>query len=119
VRFIVDERTGPTVANWLISQGHEVFSIFDQARGIDDESVLDKAYRENWILITNDKDFGEYVYRAHKPHHGIILLRLSDEHSQGKMRSIQKLLVDFADRLVDQFVVVTENQVRFGEQLFP
>ncbi len=119
MRFIVDECTGPTVANWLVSQGHEVFSVFDHARGMDDESVLNKAHRENWILITNDKDFGEHVYHEQKQHHGIILLRLSDERGQNKIRTIQKLLVDFADRLVDQFVVVTENQVRFGEQLFP
>ncbi len=71
---------------------------------MDDESVLNKASRENWILITNDKDFGEHVYREQKPHPGIILLRLSDERGQSKISSIQKLLVDFADRLVDQFV---------------
>jgi len=56
MRFLVDECTGPAVAEWLRSQRHEVFSVYDEARGLDDESVIRKAYSENWILITNNKD---------------------------------------------------------------
>lgn len=59
MRFLVDECTGPTVARWLQAKGHEVFSIYEEARGIDDESIVGKAFAENWILITNDKGFGD------------------------------------------------------------
>jgi len=69
VRFLVDECTGPQVAAWLRGEGHDVFSVFDEARGIEDDTV---AYDQNWILITNDKDFGEKVYRGLQPHRGII-----------------------------------------------
>jgi predicted nuclease of predicted toxin-antitoxin system len=37
MRLLVDECTGPKVAEWLHSQGHEIFSVFDEARGIEDE----------------------------------------------------------------------------------
>ena len=63
MRFLVDESTSPYVAQWLAEQGHQVFSVFGQARGLDDDTVIQKAFVENWILITNDKDFGEKVYR--------------------------------------------------------
>jgi predicted nuclease of predicted toxin-antitoxin system len=46
-----------------VTRGHEVFSVFDEARGADDDTIIEKAFNENWILITNDKDFGEKVYR--------------------------------------------------------
>ncbi len=59
MRLLVDECTGPAVAQWLRDQGHEVFSVFDEARGMGDGDILQKANSENWILITNDKDFGE------------------------------------------------------------
>jgi hypothetical protein len=36
MRFLADECTAPTVAKWLGDHGHEVFSVFDQARGIDE-----------------------------------------------------------------------------------
>jgi len=32
-----------------------------------DDGILDKAYAENWILIANDKDFGEQVCRDKWP----------------------------------------------------
>ena len=66
MRFLVDECAGPMVADWLRSQGHDVFSVYDFARGLDDEAVIEKAFIENWILVTNDKDFGEKVFRERK-----------------------------------------------------
>ena len=63
MRFLVDECTGPAVARWLRNQSHEVFSVYEEARGTVDDDVLDKACNENWVLITNDRDFGEKVYR--------------------------------------------------------
>ena len=62
MRFLVDECTGPIVASWLKSQNHEVYSVFDEARGVDDEQVIQKAISERWILIPNDKGFGERVH---------------------------------------------------------
>jgi len=78
MRFLVDESTGPAVGEWLRRQGHEVSSIFDEARGIGDEDIIQKAFSGTWILMTNDKDFGEKVYREQYPHKGVVLLRLED-----------------------------------------
>jgi predicted nuclease of predicted toxin-antitoxin system len=113
MRFLVDECTGPAVARWL-RQEHEVFSVYEEARGSDDESILAKASSEGWILITNDKDFGEKVYRERRPHRGVIFLRLGDERAANKIAMLQQLLALYADRLEGQFVVVTETHVRFA-----
>ena len=59
MRFLVDECTGPTVARWLEERGHDVFSVYDDASGIEDAEVLRRAHEEERILITSDKDFGE------------------------------------------------------------
>ena len=114
MRFLVDECTGPAVARWLREQQHEVFSVYEQARGMDDDDIIQKAFDENWILITNDKDFGEKVYRDRRPHRGVILLRLDDERVASKIDTLQRLLRDYADRLADHFVVVTKTTVRFA-----
>ena len=42
MRFLVDESSGPAVAEWLRQQGHEVFSVYDEARGMDDDDVIQK-----------------------------------------------------------------------------
>lgn len=51
MRFLVDECVGPSVANWLRYQSHNVFSVYDEARGMDDDTIIQKADMEDWILI--------------------------------------------------------------------
>lgn len=116
MRFLVDECAGPTVAEWLRANGHEVFSVYDSARGMEDDDIVQKAFDDNWIIVTNDKDFGEKVYRDRKPHRGVILLRLEDERAPSKIIVLSGLLRSHAERLPDQFVVVTEKSVRFARR---
>jgi predicted nuclease of predicted toxin-antitoxin system len=114
MRFLVDECTGPFAAQWLREQGHEVFSVYDQARGMKDGAILAKAFVEDWIIITNDKDFGERVFRDRAAHKGIVFLRLEDERSSNKVAVLQRLLENSASQLADRFLVVTENTVRIA-----
>ncbi len=111
MRFLVDECTGPAVAKWLRQLGYDVFSIYDDNRGIDDLTIIEKANVDNYILITNDKDFGELVFHLKKPHKGIILLRLEDERSENKIAVLNKLFKDHLDKLANNFIIVTEKAV--------
>jgi len=114
MRFLVDECTGPAVARWLRSRGFEVFSVYDEARGLDDEAVLRKAFTEAWVLLTNDADFGTKVFRERRPHRGVVFMRLADERNANKIEILRLLLEEYSDRLADRFVVVSEKQVRFA-----
>lgn len=116
MKFLVDECTGPSVATWLQDNGYEVFSVYKDARGAEDDIILQKAFEENWILITNDKDFGDKVYRNGRAHKGVILLRLENERAESKIKILSQLLEKYSDRLPDAFVVVTEKQVRFAKR---
>jgi predicted nuclease of predicted toxin-antitoxin system len=116
MKFLVDECTGPSVAAWLRDNGHEVFSVYEDARGVEDDIILKKAFEENWVLITNDKDFGDKVFRNGRLHKGVILLRLEDERARSKIKVLSRLLKKYIDRLPNAFVVVTEKQVRFAKR---
>jgi predicted nuclease of predicted toxin-antitoxin system len=99
---------------WLHSLGHDVFSVYDQIPGEDDELLLDKALAEDWIIITNDKDFGELANRQQHKHHGIVLLRLDDERTANKIYVLENLLDKHADRLHGSFVTFTREAVCFA-----
>lgn len=114
MRYLVDECTGPGVAGWLRSQGHNVFSIYEEARGTSDVQIIKKAFEEDRILLTNDKDFGEMVFKRNLLHSGIILLRLQDERLVTKIKVLAKLLSEYENKIPGCFVVVTEHQVRFA-----
>ena len=115
MRFLVVECTGPSVAQWLRSEGHDVLDVYKEARGISDDEVLEIAYQQRRILLTNDKDFGEKIYREQQPHWGVVLFRLRDERPFNKIAVLNKLLKNYASALEGHFVVVTEEQVRIGE----
>ncbi len=117
MRFLVDECTGPAVAEWLRRQDHDVVSVFDEIRGADDRDVIHKAYEQNRILITNDKDFGELVFRDKKPHKGVILLRLGDERAANKIAVLKHFLEIYEKTILGQFIVVTETTVRIAEHI--
>ena len=114
MRFLIDECTGPGVAQWLAEQGHDVVSVYDEQPGLDDESVIAWADDDNRILVTNDKDFGEHVFRDRQHHSGVILLRLDDERTPNKIAVLRDLLNHHSDRLEEQFVVATDERIRFG-----
>ena len=115
MKFLVDECTGPAVARWLEQKGHEVFSVYGQARGIGDDEVIEIAQVEGRILITNDRGFGERVFRERRPHHGVVFLRLANERAANKIRVLDQLITQHGDALSDRFVVVTETRVRFAK----
>jgi predicted nuclease of predicted toxin-antitoxin system len=75
---------------------------------MDDDNIIQKAFNEEWILITNDKGFGEKVYRRRQPHRGVVLLRLDDERPSVKIATLELLLLRYSDR------VATEKRVRFA-----
>ena len=114
MRFLVDECTGTKIALWLRQQNHDVFSIFDEARGISDDDVIDLAVSENRIFITNDRDFSSKIFRDHKLHCGVIFLRLEDERAANKITVLERLLANHTDNIEGKFVVVTETKVRFS-----
>lgn len=80
------------------------------------EAILAKAWQEDWILITADKDFGERIYRDQHVHKGVILLRLADERAANKIQVVERVLTDYSDRLTGNYVVVTEKRIRFAHR---
>ena len=115
MRFIVDECTGPMVAKHLRKEGHIVFSVFEEARGMDDEEILRMAFEGDYILITNDKDFGDLIFRSKRKHKGVILLRLEDERAMNKIKILDSFLREYSEKIKTNLCVVTEKNVRVIE----
>lgn len=114
MRFLVDECTGPATARWLERAGHDVRSVYDELRGVDDSELIDLALVENRILVTNDKGFGEKVFREGRLHSGVLLLRLEDERPQNKIAALDRVLQAYGEELSGRFAVVTERSVRIS-----
>lgn len=113
MRFIVDESTGYGGARFLQAQGHDVLIIAEGMPEADDMTILQRAFAEERIVVTNDKDFGELIFRRREPHHGVILFRLQDESGESRLHVIKALMEQYSEQLPERFAVVTEKNVRF------
>jgi predicted nuclease of predicted toxin-antitoxin system len=112
VKFLVDESAGRSIASYLSTLGHDVASVQEKNPGMEDAEVCEWANREERIIVTNDKGFGELIFRERNPNRGVILLRLQDERAVNRIRVISKLLAGYEERIRDQFVVASETSVR-------
>jgi len=92
VKFLVDECTGKRLSNLLNAEGHDTIFVGDWKPSASDDEVLDKANKERRVLITDDKDYGELVFRLEKPSCGVILIRSSTTNSAIRMHLLETLL---------------------------
>lgn len=112
LRFLVDESTGSGVAEWLRDAGHDVAMMPQSPVPTTDSDILDMAVQEDRIVVTNDKDFGELVFRSGKLHAGIILFRLNDESAVNRVQMAKIVIERHGDQLAGSFTVVTEKTIR-------
>lgn len=92
MKFIADEYLGIQVPEYLLSLGFDIVSVTIIAQGKTDLEILNLANQENRVLITQDKDFGELVFKEKLIHFGVILLRLKDQSVANKKRVLLELL---------------------------
>ena len=111
-KFIVDECTGMAVVYFLRQQGYDTIAVSEIMPQAIDVDILRRAVAEERIVVTNDKDFGDMVYRDKRVHAGVLLLRLGDDRAEVKVRMVAAVLADHIDELANSFVVVTEQNIR-------
>ncbi|PIP12804.1 MAG: hypothetical protein COX49_03620 [bacterium (Candidatus Stahlbacteria) CG23_combo_of_CG06-09_8_20_14_all_40_9] len=93
MKFIADENLEKPVVEWLRGQGLDVRYIGEEAPATSDEAIVSIAKEEDRILVTNDKDFGELVFRQGKILSGIILIRATDERASNKIKLVKHVLM--------------------------
>lgn len=90
----------------LQAAGHEVLWTGDLAQDPGDEDILAQAHREQRVLITLDKDFGELAIRRSLPHCGIMRLVNLSARQQGAI--CQHVLAQYGDELTRGAIITVE-----------
>jgi predicted nuclease of predicted toxin-antitoxin system len=112
IRFLADESCDFAVVRALREEGYDVFAASEvMSRSIDRE-LIEQAYREKRVLLTEDKDFGWLVFVSHADSSGVILIRFPGNARQSLVQTIIKLVREQGERLADAFVVVQPSHIR-------
>ena len=112
MRILANENIPHQAIAALRNRGHDVKWIRLTAPGVSDKDVLTLAVKEERILITFDKDFGELALHAKLPAKcGIILFRIPIQSS----RSVAEIILSTIESRTDwegYFSVIEEQRIR-------
>ena len=116
MKFLADEGVDQPIVDLLRSTGFDIHYVLETNRGADDDKVLQIANEESRVLLTQDKDFGEMVYRLQKTHLGIVLIRLKEQTATEKAELVNYVLVEYGDKLKKAFTVIQPTSLRIRKQ---
>jgi predicted nuclease of predicted toxin-antitoxin system len=112
MRFLANENVPGSAVTALRIAGHDVVWIRTAAPGSTDPEVLAQAVREERILLTFDKDFGELAKAAALPVAcGVVLIRRSMTPAGGAGQKIADILTSRTD-WAGHFSVVELGRIR-------
>ena len=112
MRFLADENVSRRVIDGLRAAGFDVMSVSEVRAGASDNEVLSTADREDRVLITEDRDFGELVVRQRLGVSGVMLLELDRLSSAAEAARVTEAAMAHTARLVGNLLVVEPGRVR-------
>jgi len=69
------------------------------------------------MILTDDKDFGEIVFRKQRSCRGIVLLRLTGVDYSRKADHVIQVIDRYGSEMIGKFVVITAERVRIRKLL--
>jgi predicted nuclease of predicted toxin-antitoxin system len=114
LRFLADESCDFSVVRYLRAEGYDVSAVCETMQRSVDHEVIERAYQEKRILITEDKDFGGLVFVSHMDSNGVILIRYPGSARSELPQVIGKFVREHSQDIVGTFVVVQPGQIRIS-----
>jgi hypothetical protein len=112
MRFLADENFPAAAVRGIEEAGHDIVWVRNAAPGAGDAEVLEYAARENRILLTFDKDFGELARNSALPLTcDIVLFHLAMPRAPDVGRALAELAVSRSD-WAGHFSVIEADRIR-------
>jgi predicted nuclease of predicted toxin-antitoxin system len=104
VRFLADENCDFAIVRALRSAGHDVLAVSEFQQRSVDQQLMEMAYTEGRIVITEDKDFGWLAFVRHVDNPGVILMRFPGSARNTLAVSVTRLVNELGPKLAGAFV---------------
>ena len=115
--LLADENIDQRLVSSLRLAGIFVYSVAESSPGITDEEVMRLSENLSAMILTDDKDFGEIVFRKQRSCRGIVLLRLTGVDYSRKADHVIKVIDRYGSEMIGKFVVITAERVRMRKLL--
>jgi predicted nuclease of predicted toxin-antitoxin system len=114
LKFLVDMPLSLSLARWLKSQGYD--TIHASEYGLEcapDEEIVQRASRDQRVIITADLDFPRLLALSQVPQVGLILFRygdFSDEEARDRLERVLNAVT--REELTVSIIVVERTRIR-------
>ena len=112
MRWFVDECVDAGLVTGLRAGGHDVVYAAEIAPAASDTAILDMAQAQERLLPTEDKDFGDLVFRRGVRVPGTVLLRIDPALHALKLRRLEAAVARFGDKLFGRYTIIEEARFR-------
>lgn len=110
--ILADENIDHSIIQMLRKNGISVTSIYENYRGISDEEVISLSKKPPKIILTEDKDFGEWVFSHNQKDISVILLRYHFSETQKIKDTLLEIINTKFELLQNSFTTITPNKIR-------
>jgi predicted nuclease of predicted toxin-antitoxin system len=112
---LADENISSSIISNLRDAGFKVLSIKDDYRGLSDFEIIKLAVKFNSLILTEDSDFGEWIFSHKERSTGILYLRYEHEQKDLITRALITVLRNYSMFLYQKFTVITINKIRIRD----
>lgn len=109
MKFLFDSCISKFAVDALRDKGYDAIWIIEEDHDPGDDVILQRAYHEDRILVTADKDFGKLVFVFMRPHPTIIQLVNIRAKDQGK--KLLKIIEKYKEEFI-HYPLITVDQYK-------
>ena len=110
--ILADENMDHQLIEAIRNSGIEVHSVYELNRGMHDESIIELSRNPPRIILTEDKDFGEWVFAHQVTRISVLFLRYDFKDTELMKGILTRLLSDRLNDLLGHFTTLTVHKIR-------
>lgn len=110
--LLADENIAAPMVSALREAGWDILYIPERTPGVTDDEILALARTERRVLLTEDKDFGDLVFRLERDVPGVVLLRLPERVWDDRLPRVKEALTRRVETLLGTYTVIEQNRIR-------
>jgi predicted nuclease of predicted toxin-antitoxin system len=108
----VDESVDFRIIKYLRVEDLSIYSIVENKPGISDIEVINIAKENEYFLLTEDSDFGEWVFAHGITGLSILFLRYDSKEINKIKNTLLSVIIKYNKDLYHKFVVITVKKIR-------
>ncbi len=116
MKLLVDENFSGRVVDGLRALGVEVELVTSIQAGMKDHRVLASSVASGSLLLTEDSDFGELVFRDHRATVGVLYMRLDGVSIDRRIAIVHEVIARYREDLLRCFTVIDHGGYRIRQR---